>query len=397
MKPSPTQLSEPAPTERSRHLRVVREQLEAAVVAKKCHSCGCFHSTVAALEGEPDAAAELSEHLSAARRVFAPTKYDCLGCAVCFPAVAANAFLEAFPEKAAAFDTCPTEAPQERTGWPPLPGDFEVVRYAAVVAVCTLNTSELVKALAAHRPLALSIVGTIHTENLGIERVIKNVLSNPNIRFMVLCGEDTQQAIGHRPGQSLLALVRNGIEPSGRIVGAEGKRPVLKNVTTEEVQAFARQIEVIDLMGDTDLKRVLGVIEDLAARVPAPIPSFAHAPICPSIAAEDPKRLILDPAGFFVVYPDSLHQKLVVEHYTKAGTLDAVIEGRTPAALYTTIAERGLVTRLDHAAYLGCELTRAARSLETGEPYVPDRAAGVFDDGQTSIECGCARSCGGAP
>ena len=56
--------------------------------------------------------------------------------------------------------------------------------------------------LANRKPEGLAIVGTMHTENLGIERVIKNVLANPHIRFLLLCGEDTQQAVGHLPGQS---------------------------------------------------------------------------------------------------------------------------------------------------------------------------------------------------
>jgi len=38
--------------------------------------------------------------------------------------------------------------------------------------------------------------------------------------------------------------------------------------------------------------------------------------------------------------------------------LDCVIEGTTPASLYATAIDRGFVTRLDHAAYLGRELAR---------------------------------------
>jgi tetrahydromethanopterin S-methyltransferase subunit A len=55
----------------------------------------------------------------------------------------------------------------------------------------------------------------MHTENLGIERVIRNVLANRSIRFLVLCGEDTQQAIGHLPGQSLASLFRGGLDERG--------------------------------------------------------------------------------------------------------------------------------------------------------------------------------------
>jgi ATPase subunit of ABC transporter with duplicated ATPase domains len=50
------------------------------------------------------------------------------------------------------------------------------------------------------------------------------------------------------------------------------------------------------------------------------------------------------------------------------------------AALYATISERGLVSRLDHAAYLGCELARAEMSLKHGWEYYQDRAPGETEE-----------------
>lgn len=396
--------SEPVEEKVKRSLAVIREQLAEAVAARKCHTCGCLHSTVEALSGTEPGQRELAESLAAARAVFAPKKYDCLGCAVCFPAIAANAFADAFPHQAEGLDLCPTEAPEERTGWPPLPGDYKVLRYGAPVAVCALNSIDLVASLERAAPPGLSIVGTMHTENLGIERVIRNVLANPNIRFLILCGEDTQQAIGHLPGQSLASLFRNGIDERGRIVGAKGKRPVLKNVTADQVRVFLRQVELLDLVGETSTERVTTGISELAARNPGPFEeTVADNALAPIVAAE-PKRLIPDPAGFFVVYPDGDRQRLVLEHYTNAGVLDCVLEGRTPAALYSEVVARSLISRLDHAAYLGRELARAERSVLTGEPYVQDRAAGEISpppEDETSkptngaSSCGCASSCGG--
>ncbi len=56
--------------------------------------------------------------------------------------------------------------------------------------------------------------------------------------------------------------------------------------------------------------------------------------------------------------------------------LDCVVQGPTPTAVYAEIVKRGLVSQLDHAAYIGRELANAERSLKTGEPYVQDRAPG---------------------
>jgi tetrahydromethanopterin S-methyltransferase subunit A len=172
-------------------LRVISEQLREAVDASKCHRCGCLQQTVEALAQTEAGKALLAPILTQARSVFVPKKYDCLGCTVCYPAIAANAFVEAYPGEGGRLDLCPTEEPEERRGWPPLPGNYSVIRYGAPVAVCALNSEPLAKGIAERRPEGLAIVGIMHTENLGIERVIKNTLANPHIRFLLLCGEDT--------------------------------------------------------------------------------------------------------------------------------------------------------------------------------------------------------------
>ncbi len=376
-------------------LRIVREQLAEATGARKCHGCGCLHKTVEALEGTPAGRGDLASALAIARGVFTAQKYDCLGCEVCYPALAANAFADAYPGEAAGLDLCPTGAPEERRGWPPLAGDYRVVRYRAPVAVCTLNSDGLTAELAERRPEGLAIVGSLHTENLGIERLIRNVRANPHIRVLLLCGEDARQAIGHLPGQTLESLFASGIDEHGVIRHARGKRPVLKNVAPEQVEAFRRQVLPVPRIGESDAARIAEDVRQRATAAPGP---FDEAPPDVGVAtveASEADRLILDPAGYCVVYPDRAHRRLLLEHYTNAGVLDGVIEGTTSTAVYATLIQRGLVSRLDHAAYLGRELARAERSLETGEAYIQDRAP----DGasaQPASACGCADDCGPA-
>ena len=251
---------------RQQALESVKEQLRAAIGARKCHPCGCLHGMLAALEATDVGRGELAGLISEARAVAKPTEYDCLGCAICYPALAANAVSEAFPEGADRLAACPTGVPADRPGWPPLPGDYQVVRYRAPVAVCTLNDDDLARRLAGGAPDAVAVVGTLRTENLGIERIIRNVLANPNVRFLVLCGEDTRQAIGHLPGQSLESLFASGIDERGQIRGARGKRPVLKNVTADEVNAFLRQVEPVALIGETREPVILQRVAEAAAR-----------------------------------------------------------------------------------------------------------------------------------
>jgi len=385
-----------ATSEKESAFKIVGNQLAEAVAAPKCHKCGCLHKTVEALSGTDAGRNELAPILAEARSIFVPKQYDCLGCQVCYPAIAANAFVEAYPEVGAGLDLCPTEEPAARPGWPLLPGDFYVVRYGAPVAVCTLNSEVLAVKLANRKPEALAIVGTMHTENLGIERVIKNVLANAHIRFLMLCGEDTQQAVGHLPGQSLECLFRSGIDDRGKINGARGRRPVLMNVSREEVSAFLSQAELVSFIGEQDEEILVERIHALGDRNPGTYAqAFVETPV-KRIHATDPTHLVLDKAGYFVIYPERRTKSLVVEHYTNQGVLDCMMEGNSTGALYTEAIERNLVTRLDHAAYLGRELARAEQSLLQGTPFAQDAAPGALlpisakMSPETDSSCGCS-------
>lgn len=392
-------MAEEVKTARAAALRIIMEQMSQAVAASKCHTCGCLHKTVEALAGTELGRSELASILGEARSVFKPKQYDCLGCPVCYPAIAANAFADAFPEGGSGLDLCPTEEPAERQGWPPLPGDYHVIRYQAPVAVCTLNSEGVAQKLKNRAPDGLAIVGTLHTENLGIERIIRNTLANPNIRFLILCGEDTQQTIGHLPGQSLQSLFENGVDERHRIRGARGKRPILKNVTTEEIHAFVEQVELIPMIEEQNDAVISEHVETSQVRDPGPYKGTAKGARIEVVQAKEPQDLALDKAGYFVVYLDARARHLVLEHYTNAGVLDCVIEGGSSSALCAETIRRDLISRLDHAAYLGRELARAEHALDSGAPYVQDKAPGNEVGRLPTPSCECANSCdsGGKP
>lgn len=377
-------------------VETVKVELRSAMAATKCHRCGCYQDAVLSFSRSTSLAAYLADLIAEAQTLIAERRYDCLGCEICWPAVASNAAAELDP--ALADDSCcATAEPAIRDGWPPLPGDYRVLRFHAPVAVCTLNSDELVGRLASMQPPGLAIVGTLHTENLGIEHLIRNLLPNPNVRFLAVCGDDTQKAVGHLPGQSLLSLMLHGMDDQGRILQASGKRPVLKNVSQEQVEAFRRRIEIINLLGVTDLETIAEYIAELAARDPGPSEEVLQdTSSIPVENVSEPTRLIPDPAGYFVLYPEPRSKRLVLEHYTNAGVLTRVFEGASPAALYSAVIEAGLISRLDHAAYLGRELGRAEAALRDGSVYVQDQAPGVSEENSQPdavSACGCSKAC----
>lgn len=357
----------------------IETELRAAMAAKKCWRCGCFQETVNTLQDSVAITEALGALLAEAHSLFELKRYECLGCEICWPAVAQNLAAELDPIVAEG-GHCATGEPEFREGWPPLPGDYQIVRFQAPVAVCTLNSDHLIKELNDTNTEGLSIVGSLHTENLGIEHLIRNTLANPHIRFLIICGEDTRKAIGHLPGQSLIALIETGINDKMRIIDAKGKRPLLKNIAPEHVEAFRKQVQVIDQIGEIDVTVLRNLIVATALGNPGP---FADAPVdvmpIPSEAAKESGTLVLDPAGYFVVYPDRSHQRLVLEHYSNKGVLDRIFTAISAAALYTCVIEAELISRLDHAAYLGRELARAEHALQSGENYVQDRAPGELE------------------
>jgi len=329
--------------------------------------------------------------LDEAQALFEPKRYDCLGCEVCWPAVAQNLAAEIDPAVAEG-GHCATEAPEIRQGWPPLPGDYQVIRFQASVAVCTLNSDHLIKELASANIEGLSIIGSLHTENLGIEHLIRNILANPYIRFLIVCGEDTRKAIGHLPGQSLVSLMHHGVNERMRIIEAKGKRPFLKNLDTNHIDVFCQQVRVIEHIGTTDVYILRNLIMGAAANDPG---AFAGAPLevnpVPVEEAEMAARLRLDPAGYFILYPDQRHQRLMLEHYSNKGVLTRRFTASSAASMYVTVINAELISRLDHAAYLGRELARAEYALRTGERYIQDRAPGDLNQ-SANTDCNCLHS-----
>lgn len=367
-------------------------QLQAATKAKKCWSCNCFHGTLKALDRDlpidlrrPD----LAEALRAAQAVLQPVKYECLGCDPCHPPQAMDAL-------GLAGETCEAAPVDARDGWPPLPGSYQVVRYSAPVAVCTLTDEALVQRIAAARSPHLAVIGSMQTENLGIERLVLNLIANPNIRFLILCGEDTRKAVGHLPGASLLALATSGMDEAGRIQGAPGKRPVLKNIQREAVEHFRRAVTVVDRIGCLDAEAVLAEAAVCAARNPGPTTPCASVRSVETIVGHIPERMVSDPNGYVVIDIDRGSRQLVLEHYATTGVLNLVVRGATANEVMTPVMERNLISRLDHAGYLGKELARAERALMDGQSYIQEAAPEqtATADMVPASNRGCGSDCG---
>jgi dihydropteroate synthase-like protein len=93
-----------------------------------------------------------------------------------------------------------------------------------------------------------------------------------------------------------------------------------------------------------------------------------------TVADEAVEPAAEDPQGLFRVTVDRNADNIVALHFAtpEADKPTTIVKGKTAEAMYAKIVEMGLVTRLDHAAYLGSELAKAEIALRTGKEYIQD-------------------------
>ncbi|MCL7411364.1 MAG: tetrahydromethanopterin S-methyltransferase subunit A [Methanosarcinaceae archaeon] len=131
-------------------------------------------------------------------------------------------------------------------------GDYVVGTLGSRIAVVTLAST-------LEPYLAAAIWGTCKTENLGAEKIIANVISNSNIRYILICGGESR---GHLAGQTLLALHKNGIDEQGRIIGSDGAIPFIENITKDAIKRFQSQVKFIGHIGLTDLNEIRQIVDE---------------------------------------------------------------------------------------------------------------------------------------
>ena len=109
------------------------------------------------------------------------------------------------------------------------------------------------------------------------------------------------------------------------------------------------------------------------------------------------RDIVLDPFGYFIIKIDQINKKIIVEHYlnnidSKGIALDPltnkpiqcdkknkrpynnIFEGNTAKEIGILISEKNndLISKLDHALYLGRELQKAEECLMKNHEYIQD-------------------------
>ena len=112
-----------------------------------------------------------------------------------------------------------------------------------------------------------ALSGTLQTENVGIEKLICNIVANPNIRYLVIFGPESP---GHQTGDALLRLLENGVDERRRIIGAKALTPYLFNLPMEFIVRFRQQVRPINLLNEGDPELLRRAVRSCYQEEPTP-------------------------------------------------------------------------------------------------------------------------------
>jgi len=367
------------------YLEKVFAEIEKGMKLSKCRKCGCMQGALDELEAFFEEKSSDYEDILVKLKKFKndmhSREYNCLGCEYCYPAVAVNHFNSFLDDKELNSHENNSCSDNRNKSWPFVPGEYYSFCEGSgcPVAVSTLSDADLAEKLALRKPAELCIVGKTETENIGVEKVVKNIITNPTIRFLLLAGKESR---GHLSGKHLYALWKNGVDENMKIKMGNRKGSRLSNLTLQEVEAFRRQLEVVDMIGCEQEEEVLSKIHEISQDVGTAcccetecaenIPYEAGK--IPVLKAVKSSNIELDEAGYFVIFAEPETKSILVERYSYENELLDTVEGNDAKSIYHTIIRKGWLTHLSHAAYLGEELAKAELSNQLGFKYVQEGA-----------------------
>jgi len=99
----------------------------------------------------------------------------------------------------------------------------------------------------------------LFSENKGLDKLINFTVKHPALHHIIVCGKEVR---GHKTGQALISVHRNGATKEGRIIGAIGPHPFLTCSQTD-IELFRRQSKIYDLIDNEDLNTINYIVSHL--------------------------------------------------------------------------------------------------------------------------------------
>ncbi len=139
----------------------------------------------------------------------------------------------------------------------PIPEEVYFGNLKSSIAICVLSSVPLLKEIANSELMNnISLVGKLFSENKGIDSIIRHINSNSNVKIIIICGKE---GWGHKPGSSLIAVYKNGIDDDGRIINSLSPDPFL-TVSKTEVKKFQSRVKIINKIGITNFGEISSLV-----------------------------------------------------------------------------------------------------------------------------------------
>jgi thymidylate synthase len=134
-------------------------------------------------------------------------------------------------------------------GWPIYYKDFLTISdKKSNIGICTLWTpkdsicSKLDKK-------SFSVGGQLYSKR-GVNFILRNVLANPLIDHIILCGSDRSES-----GEAFLKFMKNGVDKNYRVKGDE-KCEIHKEIGRKSLEKFRKSVKLVDMRGKVNLSEL---------------------------------------------------------------------------------------------------------------------------------------------
>jgi len=270
-------------------------------------------------------------------------------------------------------------APRRHAKWPFVPGRYFVVDDTAPVIVVLPDNELLAETLAALSVRGLCMIAAVCRSVSDVEKLIRNVEANLAIHCIILAGGTAGRDYPAVEALSAIFDDDDKISEKARRI-AHGARGKLKAF---DFAALQKRVHVVNMLDCVEVDKIVAGVVRHGAEGQRPDTGFVvqghdttlgvQRVIAPTSISHDYQQ---DKAGKFIIGTDK--NSIVVEHYNSKGELLRLIQGATARDLCLMLIRNGWISRLDHAAYLGRELTLAEIALQQGVPY--ERKADTPDE-----------------
>lgn len=133
------------------------------------------------------------------------------------------------------------------------------------VAVCTLWSEKSGINIPSR---SFSVKGNLYSGD-GIKYLLRNLLANPTIRYLVVCGNDRNGS-----GEELVKLFRDGLDAGGKI--KNGRTALDEKLKKDLVEKVRKNVELVDMRGRE--KEVAEKIKSLPSKKPYGKPVVLEEP-----------------------------------------------------------------------------------------------------------------------